>query len=118
MICFDLRVFLLFVRHCYHSCTYTPSTLAGDLGTSLSTSFRASLVFRGWLPDFSDESVYGGRLLGSAARRWTATFWVVAFLLSCLAQAFPRRRALARSSALIYYALYMTFLKVGLGFYE
>ncbi len=112
MICFDLRVFLLFVRHCYHCCTYMPSTLVGDLGMSLSTSFRASLVFRGWLPDFSDESVYGGRLLGSAARRWTATFWVVAFLLSCLAQALPRRRALARSSALIYYTLYMTFLKV------
>ncbi len=107
---------LLLCVICYHSCTYTPSTLAGDLGTSLPTSFRASLVFRGRLPDFSDESVYGGRLLGSAARRWTATFWVVAFLLSCLAQAFPRRRALAWSSEYICYTLYMTFLKVGLGF--
>ena len=73
------------------------------------------LVFRGGLPDFSDESVYGGRLLGSAARRRMATFWVVAFLLSRLAQVLPRRWALAWSSEYIYYSLYMTFLKVGLG---
>ena len=41
-----------------------------------------------------------------------ATFWVVAFLLSCLAQVLPRRWALACSSEYIYYTLYMTFLKV------
>ena len=118
MICFDLRVFLLFVRHCYHCCTRTPSTLVGDLGMSLSTSLRASLAFRGWLPDFPGESVHGGRLLGSAARRWTATFWVVAFLLSCLAQAFPRRRALAWSSALLYFTLYNDLSKGGSWFHD